>query len=221
VSYFMRHDAADIAWHTRHLSRHVGTTRPVVRARQSLAGEGLQVLVYAADQADLFARICGYFDRAGFSILDARVHTANNGYALDTFQVVASSQPGHYRELTHMVESDLLRVLEAGGPLPEPARKRVSRRVKSFPFAPRVTLRPDEKAQRWLLGISASDRAGLLYRIARVLARHQLSVQLAKISTLGERVEDTFLVQGSELQNNAAQIRIETELLQALAADGA
>ena len=216
VSYFMRHDAADIAWHTRHLSRHVGATRPVVRARQSLAGEGLQVLVYAADQADLFARICGYFDRAGFSILDARVHTANNGYALDTFQVVASSQPGHYRELTHMVESDLLRVLEAGGPLPEPARKRVSRRVKSFPFAPRVTLRPDEKAQRWLLAISASDRAGLLYLVARILAQHHLSVQLAKVSTLGERVEDTFLIQGPELQNNARQIEIETELLREL-----
>ncbi|MBV7429875.1 [protein-PII] uridylyltransferase [Acidovorax sp. sif1233] len=217
VSYFMRHEAADIAWHTRHLSRHVGTARPVVRARQSLAGDGLQVMVYAADQADLFARICGYFDRAGFSILDARVHTANNGYALDTFQVVASSQAGHYRELTHMVESDLVRVIEAGGPLPEPTRRRVSRRVKSFPVAPRVTLRPDEKAQRWLLAISASDRAGLLYLVARILAQHHLSVQLAKVSTLGERVEDTFLVQGPELQNNARQIEIETELLRELA----
>ena len=219
VSYFMRHDAADIAWHTRHLSRHVGTAKPVVRARQSLAGDGLQVMVYAADQADLFARICGYFDRVGFSILDARVHTANNGYALDTFQVVASSaseQPGHYRELTHMVESDLMRVIEEGGPLPEPTRKRVSRRVKSFPVAPRVTLRPDEKAQRWLLAISASDRAGLLYLVARILAQHHLSVQLAKVSTLGERVEDTFLIQGPELQNNARQIQIETELLREL-----
>ncbi|MBN9627859.1 MAG: [protein-PII] uridylyltransferase [Acidovorax sp. SCN 65-28] len=219
VSYFMRHDAADIAWHTRHLSRHVGAAKPVVRARQSLAGDGLQVMVYAADQADLFARICGYFDRVGFSILDARVHTANNGYALDTFQVVASSaseQPGHYRELTHMVESDLMRVIEEGGPLPEPTRKRVSRRVKSFPVAPRVTLRPDEKAQRWLLAISASDRAGLLYLVARILAQHHLSVQLAKVSTLGERVEDTFLIQGPELQNNARQIQIETELLQEL-----
>jgi len=218
VSYFMRHEAADIAWHTRHLSRHVGAAKPVVRARQSLAGDGLQVMVYAADQPDLFARICGYFDRAGFSILDARVHTANNGYALDTFQVVASSQPGHYRELTHMVESDLVHAIEAGGPLPEPARKRLSRRVKSFPVAPRVTLRPDEKAQRWLLAISASDRAGLLYLVARILARHRLSVQLAKVSTLGERVEDTFLVQGPELQNNARQIQIETELLRELSA---
>jgi [protein-PII] uridylyltransferase len=145
------------------------------------------------------------------------VHTATNGYALDTFQVVASEQPGAYRELIHLVENDLLRAIEDRGALPEPARRRVSRRVKSFPIAPRVTLRPDEKAQRWLISISASDRAGLLYVVARVLSRHGLSVQLAKVSTLGERVEDTFLVQGAELQSNAAQIRLETELLQALA----
>ncbi|MDD2546375.1 MAG: [protein-PII] uridylyltransferase [Burkholderiaceae bacterium] len=216
VSYFMRHEAADIAWHTRHLSRHVGTKQPLVRARQSLAGEGLQVMVYAPDQADLFARICSYFDRAGFSILDARVHTTHGGHALDTFQVVASSQHSHYREMTNMVESDLVRVIEQGGELPEPTRRRVSRRVKSFPIAPRIMLRPDDKAQRWILSISASDRAGLLYVVARILAQHHLSVQLAKVSTLGERVEDMFLLEGPELQNNARQIEIETELLQEL-----
>ena len=86
VGYFMRHDAADIAWHTRMLSRHVGTAKCIVRARRSPVGEGLQVLVYTPDQTDLFARICGYFDQAGFSILDAKIHTATNGYALDTFQ---------------------------------------------------------------------------------------------------------------------------------------
>ena len=51
-----------------------------------------------------------------------------------------------------------------------------------------------------------------------MLTKHQLSVQLAKITTLGERVEDSFLVQGPELQYNRHQIEIETELLQALAA---
>ncbi|MCT9809057.1 [protein-PII] uridylyltransferase [Acidovorax sp. Be4] len=216
VSYFMRHEAADIAWHTRHLSRNVGAAQPIVRARKSLAGEGLQVLVYARDQADLFARICSYFDRAGFSILDARVHTARNGYALDTFQIVAPAMQERYRELMNLVENELVLTIERGGPLPEPAQRRVSRRVKSFPMVPRVTLRPDEKAQHWLLSISAIDRAGLLYVVARLLARHHLSVQLAKVSTLGERVEDTFLIEGAELQHNARQIAIETELITAL-----
>lgn len=216
VGYFMRHTASDIAWHTKQLSRHVGTAKAIVRARRSVVGEGLQVLVYSQDQPDLFARICGYFDQSGFSILDARIYTATNGYALDTFQIVTSVLPEHYRELTSMVETELARAITDTGPLPLPSRGRVSRRVKSFPIAPRVTLQPDEKAQRWLLNITASDRVGLLYSVARVLAGHQLSVQLAKVATLGERVDDTFLISGSELQHNRAQIEIETELLKAL-----
>jgi [protein-PII] uridylyltransferase len=217
VGYFMRHDASDIAWHTRQLSRHVNTGKSIVRARLSPLGEGLQVLVYTPDQADLFARICGYFDQRGFSILDARVHTAYNHYALDTFQVIAQSMPEHYQELTSMVETELSRAIAQTGPLPPPGKGRVSRRVKSFPISPRITLRPDEKAQRWLLNISASDRVGLLYSVARVLAKHKINLQLAKIATLGERVDDTFLIQGDALQHNRAQIEIETELLEALA----
>jgi len=216
VSYFARHDGAELAWHARSLWRHVDTQVPVVRARPSPIGEGLQVLVYAPDQPDLFARICGYFDGAGFSILDAKVHTTRNGYALDTFQVIRPEADVHHRDLVPLVEQKLAVALQAGGPLPEPRRGRLSRRVKSFPYSPRISLRPDERATAWLLTISTSDRAGLLYAIARVLARHGINLQLAKISTLGERVEDTFLVDGPALQQNKAQLQIESELLDAV-----
>ena len=218
VSYFMRHEAGDLAWHARQLSRHVGSGKTVVRARRSSDGEGIQVLVYTPDAPDLFARICGYFDTASFSIVDAKIHTANNGYALDTFQVISATPQEHYREAVSMVEAELIRILQSAGPLPPPGKGRVSRRVKSFPITPRVDLRPDEKAQRWLLSVSASDRVGLLYSIARVLARHRINLKLAKVTTLGERVEDTFLIDGPELQQNKAQIAIETELLEALKA---
>ncbi|TXH89581.1 MAG: [protein-PII] uridylyltransferase [Rhodoferax sp.] len=218
VSYFMRHDAGDIAWHTKHLSRHVATTTPIVRCRRSPVGEGLQVLVYTQDQSDLFARICGYFDQGGFSILDARVHTSLTGYALDTFQIVTTQElDEHYRELTSRLENGLTHAIAEQLPLPTPGKGRVSRRVRSFPIAPRITLRPDEKGQHWLLNISTSDRVGLLYSVARVLARHGVSVQLAKVATLGERVDDTFLISGAQLQHNRTQIEIETELLEALA----
>ena len=226
IGYFMRHDASEIAWHARQLSRYVSKAeRPsvatmigksIVRARISPLGEGLQVLVYAEDQTDLFARICGYFDQAGFSILDAKIHTAKNGYALDTFQVVTSLLPEHYRELINMVESGLSVTIDQKGELPPPTKGRVSRRVKNFPIAPRISLHPDEKAQSWLLAISASDKMGLLYSVATVLAKHSISLKLAKISTLGERVEDSFLIEGSALQHNREQIEIETELLQVL-----
>jgi len=216
LSYFVRHDAGDIAWHARSLFRHIDSTEPVVRARLSSLGEGLQVLVYAPDRPDLFARICGYFDSAGFNILDAKIHTTRAGYALDTFQVISPNLDQHYRDLISLVETQATLALKAEGALPEPSRGRLSRRVKSFPITPRVTLRPDERGQRWLLGVSTSDRSGLLYSIARVLAQHHINLQLAKITTLGERVEDTFLIDGSALQQNRMQIEIETELLDAI-----
>ena len=51
-----------------------------------------------------------------------------------------------------------------------------------------------------------------------MLAKHHINLQLAKVSTLGERVEDTFLVDGPALQQPKAQLRIEGELLDAVAA---
>ncbi|MDQ6627826.1 MAG: [protein-PII] uridylyltransferase [Pseudomonadota bacterium] len=218
LSYFARHEANEIAWHTRMLLDFVDAPEPVVRARVSPLGEGLQVLVYAPDRQDLFARTCGYFDGANFNILDAKVHTTTSGYALDTFLVVSPHLDAHYRDLIAYVETQLTLALKATGPLPEPSRGRISRRVRSFPVTPRVTLRPDERAQSWLLAVSASDRSGLLYAISRVLAHHNINLQLAKITTLGERVEDTFLIDGSALQQNKLQLQIETEMLDAIAA---
>ena len=77
-------------------------------------------------------------------------------------------------------------------------------------------MRPEDKAQRWLQSVSARDRTGQIDSIARMLARHGISLELAKVTTLGERVEDTFLISGAELQMNRRQIEIETELLEAL-----
>ena len=221
LSYFARHDASEIAWHARSLWRYIDPPSPVVQARPSPVGDGLQVLVYAPDRPDVFVRICGYFDGAGFSIQDAKVHTSRTGFALDTFQVThPQCDAGNlacYRDLISLIETQLRLALESNAPLPEPSRGRVSRRVKSFPITPRVSLRPDERAQRWLLSVSTSDRTGLLYGIARVLARHNINLQLAKVTTLGERVEDTFLIDGPAMQQTRAQLQIESELLDAAA----
>jgi [protein-PII] uridylyltransferase len=43
-----------------------------------------------------------------------------------------------------------------------------------------------------------------------------VSVELSKITTLGERVEDTFLVSGEALLSQKSRIALETELLNVL-----
>ena len=95
-------------------------------------------------------------------------------------------------------------------------RGRISRRSKYFPIQPKVDLRPDEKGKLHLLTLTANDRTGLLYGVARVLALNNVNLHAAKVTTLGERVEDLFLIDGASLANPKDQLKLEAELLEAL-----
>jgi [protein-PII] uridylyltransferase len=216
VAYFLRHDAADIAWQTRSLCNKIDSDKPVVKCRLAPIGEGVQVAVYVKDQPDLFARICSYFDRKNFSILDAKIHTTRHGYALDTFLITEPAFANSYRDIISLIEHELTQLLESHATLPSPSKGRLSRLSRTFPITPTVDLRPDERGQYYLLTISANDRNGLLYSIANVLAKYRVNLHTAKIMTLGERVEDVFLVDGPVLNHARSQIQLETDLLEAL-----
>ena len=216
IAYFMRHDAKEIAWQTRTLHYRVDAAQPVVRARLASIGEGLQVMVFVKDQPDLFARICGFFERSGLSVVDAKIHTTRHGYALDTFLVMEAAGPQQEHGLPEAVERSLAALLAAQSPLPPPQTGRLSRQARHFAIEPSVNLRPDERGQRHILTITAGDRPGLLYRIARVLGEHQVNLQTAKITTLGERAEDVFLVEGQGLGDAKKVIAVETALIEVL-----
>jgi [protein-PII] uridylyltransferase len=216
IGYFLRNDSQDIAWQTRVLHRQPDTDRPVVRTRLAPIGEGFQVVVYLPDQPDLFARICGYFDSKNLSVLDARIHTTRHGRALDSFLVVDPNRVSEYRDILSLVEIELAQRLEQRAPLDAPVRGRASRRSRYFPIAPQVDLRPDERGNRYLLSVIANDRTGLLYGIARTLTRHGINLHAARITTLGERAEDVFLIDGAALSNARQQIQLENELLVAM-----
>jgi [protein-PII] uridylyltransferase len=216
IVYFLRHSAQDIAWHARALLVHVGTERPIVRARLAPAGEGIEVLLYVRDQKDLFARACGYFDSRSLSILDAKIHTTRRGYALDTFLVSERGHGTHFRALLDRIEGELTDWIASRVELPAPSKGRLSRQSRHFPVSPAVQLNADESGQHYLLSLVATDRLGLLYGVARVLARHDINVQTAKILTLGERVEDVFLIDGPALSQPKKQLQLERDLLEAL-----
>ena len=216
VVYFLRNEASDIVWQTRSLCDRVNSKEPVVKCRTAPIGEGLQVAVYIPDQPDLFARICSYFDAKGFSILDAKIHTTQHGYALDTFLISATAFSKSYRDIISLVEHELTELLSHQSALPAPCKGRLSRLSRSFPIQPTIDLRPDERGNQYLLSVTANDRNGLLYSIARILANYKINLHTAKIMTLGERVEDVFLIDGAALQNARMQIQLETDLLDAL-----
>jgi [protein-PII] uridylyltransferase len=213
TTYFLRHDAQEIAWQTRNLHYRVDADKPVVKARLAPFGEGLQVMIYTRDREALFARICGYFERAGFNIAEAKVHTTRHGYALDTFLVLGQGADAHYRDMIERIEAELQREVDSQAPLQAPRSGRLSRRVRHFPISPQVDIRPDERGSYHVLTLVASDRPGLLYGVARTLSRYQINLQTARVNTLGDRAEDVFLVSGEALANPKIVLQLEQELL--------
>lgn len=216
-AYLLLHDPQEIAWHTRHLSHRVKSPVPVVKARIAPAGTGIQVLVYAPDQKDLFARICGFFDGVDYNIVEAKIHTTRDGYALDSFLVLDPFDAvEHQRDAIGFVEHELTRQLEQQVPLKPPLQGRLSRHLKHFPITPEVDIEPDERGTYHVLSIVAGDQPGLLTRIAQVLVSFGVNVHSARINTLGERAEDTFLITGDILNETRTLIHLETMLLRAL-----
>ena len=214
--YFLRHSAEEIAWHARALHYRLESKAPVVKARINPHGEGIEVMAYTLDQHDLFARMVGFFSRSGYNIMDAKIHTTRHGYALDSFMLLDVSGRDNDRDMIQYIEHELCERLTRCGKPEAPATGRISRQVKHFPIQPTVTIQPDEKGVHFVLSVGAADRPGLLYTVAMTLAMHGANLHTAKIVTLGERVEDTFLITGGDLGESPGRIKLETELIEQL-----
>ncbi len=183
-------------------------------------------MVYVKDRPELFARICGYFDERRLSIQDARIHTTRHGWALDSFIVLLPAHEKDYRSHASLVEHELHEqirqarshtyLLNAGSAIRRPG----SRRSRVFPIVPNVELQPDERSTSWRLSVTAADRPGLLYSLARVFAANSINLKMAKILTLGDRVEDIFIIEGKVLGHPRAQLQFERNILATLDSAG-
>ena len=195
--YFLRHTSQEIAWHARLLLRHIDTKEPIVRARLSPAGDGIQVMIYTPDRDDLFACICSFFERIGYTILEAKIYTTKNSYALDSFLVSDQIDKSvSYRDLLNYIEYELGNDLRSNTSLSAPTKGRLSRQVKHMPIKSNVTIESLVASNSHKLEIVAGDRPGLLSTIAHAFLAHQVQIQTAKINTLGKRAEDVFLISG-------------------------
>ena len=80
------------------------TTASTPRSRWSRrawrrSAKACRCMIYTPRPRSLFARICGFFERASFNIVEAKIHTTRHGYALDTFLVMGKGPAPHYRDL--------------------------------------------------------------------------------------------------------------------------
>ncbi|HFA9059920.1 TPA: bifunctional uridylyltransferase/uridylyl-removing protein GlnD [Neisseria gonorrhoeae] len=194
---------------------------PIVRSRILPQSDSFQVMVFMPNGPRLFARLCRIFSRHGFDILAARAFITEHDYILDTFIVQIPSQhaPEDYPDIQSALEAELNSFIH-GHTVAETqsCNRRISRRSRYMPIAPSITITPEEDyPDRYSVEITAVNRPFLLADMAEVFFAHNVSLRYAKISTLDERVEDSFTVFSPDLKNPKIQSSLKQALLEQLA----
>lgn len=218
--YFLRYDAASLAWHAETISRASAADFPIVATRYNPDIGGSEFLIYTPDREYLFAIQTGGFDRMNLSIMDARIHTTRNGFALNTFAVLDRSgeavrDQATLKELQQTMRRQLLD--------PKPGRDartvHVPRRLRHFPIDTKVSFSASLGGQQTIMEVVAQDRPGLLYQVALALQSCKVNLVTAKISTYGERAEDIFFITDLErrpITDNATLMTLEREICERL-----
>jgi [protein-PII] uridylyltransferase len=197
--YFLRHSAEDVAWHCDAILQHPEDGEPLVLIKETTQREfegGTQIFIYAPDQHDFFAVTVAAMAQLNLNIHDARILTSTSQFTLDTYIVLEAdgSSIGNNPARIKQIRQGLVDALKNPDDYPTIIQRRVARQLKHFAFAPQVTIHNDAQRPVTILELTAPDRPGLLARIGRIFLDFDLSLQNAKIATLGERVEDVFFV---------------------------
>ncbi|MFC3175291.1 [protein-PII] uridylyltransferase [Novosphingobium bradum] len=179
------------------------------------------VTVIAADHPGLFYRIAGGIHLAGGNIIDARIHTAKNGTAVDNFLVQDPlGRPfGEEVQLARLKTAIADALANRVKLVPQLAARPLARpRAEAFTVRPRVEFDNAASNRFTVIEVNARDRPALLNRLARALFESRLIVHSAHIATYGERAADTFYVTdllGEKVDGPARLKDVEQHLLEA------
>ncbi|WP_413692414.1 [protein-PII] uridylyltransferase [Psychromonas sp. KJ10-2] len=191
LNYFFRYTSAQICWHTKHLLTHQDHDRPLVLISTENA-RGSEIFVYSKDIRTLFSSVVTEIDNKKLSVQDAKILSSRDNYSLSTFTVL--EEDGEHIDVDkiqrvkeaiidtllkpHIVNSNIIRL------------ERVKR---PFKFEPQITFLPTRR-KRTQIEVVAFDAPGILANIGTVFVDHGLMLDTAKITTIGERAEDLFIV---------------------------
>jgi len=182
-----------------------------------------QLLVIAPDHHGLFSLISGLVSASGYDVVNAKIITRSDGYALDTFFIQNKNRQPIIEEHS---KKKLLKVISQGLEGNFNVEKALNKRWEEIPArfraikAPtRVIIDNNMSDEYSILEIKCKNAPGVLYRITKVITSLGLQINTANVSTYGDRVVDIFYIKdafGSKIDNNKSMDKVKMSILKTL-----
>ncbi len=180
-----------------------------------------KVTVCTKDRYGLFSKMTGSMFLNRLNILQAQIHTWENGVALDTFWVEDGTKDIE-RHLQQFRE-DLRNIVSGKVALRDLLLERIESNGIKQKIIPRVSaevkINNQDSDFYTIIEITGEDRLGILYEITQALTDHGCDIHFARISTLGNRIVDVFYIQdewGEKIEEKQKTDRLRQILLKRL-----
>lgn len=212
--YFLRHSAKQLVWHALAC---VQQPLPVVLVSNAYARGQSELFVHCADRDGLFAQIVQMLTLKKVSIHDAQIMTSENGLVLDSFVISEINGEMLSAERCEQVCQCVLGIFS------ERRHKGLSKKLPkhtTFQQSSRLRFLENSQAQQTAFELFTLDREGLLWQVSRIFRELGLSLINAKITTIGERAEDFFVVSKSgKALDKACRAHLQQVILRELDGD--
>ncbi len=219
--YFLRHHPLEIEWHVKTILGNPDQ-HTLVNIRQATHTKTTKVFVYSDEFPYVFSQVTGTLGALGLSILNAEIFSTKNNKVMDTFIIQdQNSQAITDAATIRLIEDALIEALKSRTIYQGKSTKRTPRLLKVFDRPTEIQFEQDYLNGRTIMEISARDMPGLLSVIANVIATLGINISHAKISTLGEKVDDIFYLttpEGKPVSDQSLLDQLKSSIVEALAA---
>ncbi|QSX32516.1 bifunctional uridylyltransferase/uridylyl-removing protein GlnD [Shewanella avicenniae] len=194
ADYFLRYQPTQIAWHAEAILKHRNDDEPLVLISKHMTRGGTELFIYCKDRPKLFATVMAVLDNKNINVHDAGIMMTKDDFALDSFVIL--EQDGAPVTQLSRIQSIRKALEKALADVPKmPKFRKMARIMKPFNVATQVGFIPSKRQRTTMMELIALDTPGLLAKVGEIFYRCGFTLQSAKITTIGERAEDFFILQ--------------------------
>jgi len=186
-------------------TRSIETLKPIIEWHDDIDLNRTVVHIVTWNRTGLFYKLAGAFTLAGVNITGTRAFSREDHISIDTFYIMNPNggivtdtgaqktfQSNCEESLTYSkrLASEIERLEKSSG-----KQNQVSGKMLPAPFPTQVNAYYETSLNKKIIEVTANDRIGLLYRIARQIYAHGFDITFARIETEHEIAMDTFYIE--------------------------